>query len=85
MATVINNPPAGGNTASGDGGSGMGMVLGILLAIIIVFLFIVFGWPAMRGNGGETGTTTPAPNTTDNNEGTTLNVPDEIDVNIQKK
>lgn len=85
MATVINNPPAGNNTASGDGGSGMGMVLGILLALIIFFLFIIFGWPAIRGNGGGTGTPNNSENVDDAGGGTTLNVPDEIDVNIQKK
>lgn len=79
---MINNPPAT-NTTGGDSGSGgMGMIVGILLAIIIIFLFIVFGWPAMRGKNGGTPS---SPDNSNNTGGTTYNVPDTIDVNIQKK
>ena len=80
MTTIINTPPAGNASEGGNGGGGMGMVLGILLAIIIVFLFIVFGWPAMRGTGGG-GT----PTNSGDDGGTTYNIPDKIDVNVQKK
>lgn len=83
MATIINNPPAGNVSEGGNGGGGMGMVLGILLAVIIVFLFIVFAWPAIRGTGGG-GTPTNGGNT-GNDGGTTYNIPDKIDVNIEKK
>ncbi len=49
MATVINNP------SSED--SGVGVIIGVLVAIILVVLFFVYGLPALRGpapadNGG---------------------------------
>lgn len=81
MTTVVNNPPAT-NTGGDNGSGGMGMVLGVLLAIIIVFLFVVFAWPALQGKGG--GTPSNGGNT-DGTGGTTLNIPDKIDVNIEKK
>ncbi len=44
MATVINNP--GGS----DGEStGVGMIIGIILAIVVIALFLIYGIPAMRG------------------------------------
>lgn len=44
MATVINNP---GGTSEG---SGMGVVIGVILAIIVIGLFLIYGLPKMRGN-----------------------------------
>jgi hypothetical protein len=63
MATIINNPDS-----SSDGG-GAGLVTGIIIAVVIVFLFLVFGLPAIRGNG---------------NRGTTVNVPDKVNVDVNK-
>jgi len=77
MVTVINNPPSG-NTGNETGGGGMGIVIGIILVIIAIFLFFMFGWPALKGKTGGGGYT-PA------NNGATYNVPDKIDVNVQKK
>ena len=45
MATIINNPGEG----SGDS-SAVGIVVGVLLAILIIFLFFRYALPAMRGN-----------------------------------
>ncbi|MDD5050934.1 MAG: hypothetical protein PHV93_04350 [Candidatus Pacebacteria bacterium] len=44
MATIINTP----GTPSED--SGLGIVLGVLIAIIVIVLFFVYGLPAIRGN-----------------------------------
>ncbi len=66
MATIINNPDSGGN--NGDGGSGMGMVIGIIVLVIILALFFVYGLPALRNGGSDSGTD--------------VNVPDSIDVNV---
>ncbi len=63
MATIVNTP---GNTESN---SGVGMVMGVLLAIVIIALFFVYALPAMRGA----------------NRGTTVNVPDKLDVNVNQQ
>jgi hypothetical protein len=65
MATVINNPDSGGTRES----SGMGLIIGVIVAVIIVFLFIVYGLPGIRGR--STG-------------GTNVNVPDKINVDVNK-
>jgi hypothetical protein len=46
MTTVINTPGSGNN---GDN-SGLGMIVGILIAVIAIALFFIYGLPAMRGN-----------------------------------
>lgn len=45
MTTVINTPPS---AESSD--SGLGLVLGVILALILVALFFVYGLPAIRNN-----------------------------------
>lgn len=70
MTTIINTPPA---VESSD--SGLGIVFGVILAILIVVLFLVYGLPMIRNsnppaaNGGinvnvqlPTDNKTPAPN-----------------------
>lgn len=56
-------------------GLGMGMIFGILLVVLLVILFFLFG-----SNFGFGGTT----NTGGENGGTEIQVPDEIDVNINQ-
>lgn len=75
MTTVINNP-SGNPEASSGGGNAVALIVGILIAVVLVFLFIVYGLPAMRGanNPTEGGITVP----------TNIQVPDKIDVNINK-
>lgn len=60
MATVINNP-------SSDTGGDAGVVLGILAAIIIIALLLLYGLPALRN-------ASPG--------GTNINVPDKVDINV---
>jgi predicted metalloprotease len=81
MVTVVNNPPAQ-NIGNDTGGGGMGMIVGVILVIIVLLLIFMFGWPAMNrgGGGGETPSTG-----NEGNNGATYNVPDEIDINVQKK
>ncbi len=64
MATIINTPPSG---ESSD--SGLGLVLGVILAIVLVALFIIYGIPALRQNknadngGTNINVTLPTPST----------------------
>lgn len=62
MATVINNP----DTSSAESNSGVGIIVGVVLAIVILFLFFSYALPAMRGNNG----------------GTNVNIPEKVDVNV---
>ncbi len=41
MTTVINNPR--------EGDSSLGMIIGVIVGIILVLIFFVYGLPAMRG------------------------------------
>ena len=55
------------NPGSNEGGNGVGTILTVVLVLVVLFLFFVYGLPAMRGG---------------NNGGTNINVPDQIDVNV---
>lgn len=49
MTTVINSPGTGEST-------GVGMIVGVLLAIFAIALFFMYGWPAIRANeAGDSG------------------------------
>jgi hypothetical protein len=54
---------------SNNAGSGAGLIIGIVIAIIVLFIFIVYALPALRGSRSA---------------GTTVNVPDKINVNVNK-
>lgn len=45
MTTIINTPPAG---ESSD--SGLGVLLGVILAIVLIALFFIYALPAIRDN-----------------------------------
>lgn len=64
MATIVNTPSSG----STDSGSGMGFFLGMLVLLLIVVLFFVYGLPAIRA-----GVSSSAPSIT---------VPEQVDVNV---
>ncbi len=55
MATIINTPPSG-NTSSD---SGLGLVLGIIVAIVLIVLFFAYALPAIRNS--QTNNTQPQP------------------------
>lgn len=71
MTTVINNP-SGGN---GDGGSS-GVIVGVLVAIVIIGLFVVYGLPALRNqNRGTTQIKVELPSAPSVNTGTPTPTP----------
>lgn len=43
MTTIVNTP---GNSDSG----GSGLIIGVIVAIVVIALFFLYGLPAMRGN-----------------------------------
>ena len=64
MTTIVNTPaPA----EKSDGG--MGMIVGLIVLAVIVFLFFVYGLPAIR----QMQVATPQ-----------INIPSKIDVNINQ-
>ncbi len=64
MATIINNPPANDNS-----GGPMGMIIGIIVLIVLVYLGYVYGLPAIQHM--QFGTPQ-------------INVPSKIDVNVNQ-
>ena len=46
MTTVVNNPPP-----SNDSSGGMGMIIGLIVLIVVAYLFFVYGFPAIRQMG----------------------------------
>lgn len=46
MTTVVNNPPS-----SNDSNGGMGMIVAVIALIVIAYLFVVYGFPAIRNMG----------------------------------
>lgn len=72
MATIVNNPPS-----TSDSGSSAGMIAGILIAVLLVVLLIMYGLPLLRNAA--------APQRAGGSEGgVNVQVPDKIDVNVQK-
>jgi hypothetical protein len=49
MTTVINNP---GNDSSGGG---TGLIVGVIIAIVLIALFFMYGLPALRGSNNNDG------------------------------
>lgn len=64
MTTIVNNPPSSDNS-----GGPIGMIVGIIVLVILVYLGYVYGLPAIRQMGG-----TPQ-----------VNIPSQIDVNVNQK
>lgn len=61
MATVINNPTPNATYAA-ETNSGMGFMVGIILAIILGILLLVYGLPAITGRNDNS--TAPSINST---------------------
>lgn len=66
MATIVNTTPA----APSDSGSSAQFLIGAILLLVLAFLFFYYGLPALQR------VTAPA------QQGTNIQVPDQIDVNI---
>ncbi len=71
MTTIVNSP-----TPSDTGGNSMGVVVAVVV-LVVLLAFLFWGLPAWRGapsnNGG-----------TDTGNQPTINVPDKVDVNVNK-
>lgn len=70
MATIVNNPPAGQQSESNSGGM---FLIGAIILLVTVFLFFYYGVPAMRNAASSVPT---------QQGGTSVEVPDQIDVNV---
>lgn len=46
MVTVVNNPPPSDNS-----GGPMGMIVGLIVLLVVAYLFIVYGLPAIQHMG----------------------------------
>lgn len=59
MATIINNPSG----TTDEDSSGMGIVVGLIVAVVLVILFFLFAWPSINNTPGvpNTGTDTTQP------------------------
>lgn len=62
MTTIVNNPPP-----ANDSGNNMGMIAGFVVLLVLGYLFIMYGIPAL----GQMKLGTPQ-----------INVPSKIDVNV---
>mgnify|MGYP001589605476 CR=1 FL=1 len=67
MTTIVNTPPS-----SNESGESMGMVVGLIVLIVMAFLFFFYGLPAIKSMG-STQVNIPA---------SQINVPSKIDVNV---
>jgi Na+-transporting methylmalonyl-CoA/oxaloacetate decarboxylase gamma subunit len=80
MATIVNNP------APTSDSSGSGMMIGLVVLIILAIIVWFWGVPMMRRSTSEptqnNSTQMEAPE--NNNPGTTIQVPDQIDVNVNQ-
>ncbi len=64
MVTVVNNPPS-----SNESGGPIGMIIGLVLVVVLVYLFFIYALPAIRQMQPS---------------GTQINVPSQIDVNVKQ-
>ena len=67
MTTVVNNP-ATGTTSEG---AGSGVVVGVIIALIVLALLLIFGLPLMRSN-------------LQGSSGVDVNIPKDINVDINR-
>lgn len=65
MTTIVNTPPA-----QKESGGGIGMIIGLIILVAVVYVFFIYGLPAIRN--AQWGTTPQ------------VNIPSKIDVNINQ-
>lgn len=65
MTTIVNNPPPSENS-----GGPANMIIGLVIVVVLGYLFIIYGVPAIR----QVQLGSPQ-----------INVPSEIDVNIKQE
>jgi len=63
MVTVVNNPPPSDNS-----GGPIGMIVLIVVLLVLGYLGLMYGLPALRQMGGAT----------------QVNIPSKIDVNVKQ-
>lgn len=73
MATIVNAPAA----AHEDTGTGISLLVGVLLILAIAFLLFFFGLPVLRNLG-----TSSTPQQINTNNLPQVRMPDKVDVNI---
>ncbi len=56
------------NPDSGSSSGGVGLIIGVIAIIAVIALFLLYGLPAIRKNNNDT----------------TINVPDKVQVDINK-
>lgn len=71
MTTIVNSPAPAPVQPSGDNSGGMGFVLGIIILVAFLAILFIYGLPMIK-------------NATKATQGTTINVPDKIDVNVNQ-
>ncbi len=59
MATIINNPSDTRPVVTSED-SGVGIVVGLLVALVLIVLFVMYVLPSMRGAAVTPATETPA-------------------------
>lgn len=65
MITIVNNPPP-----SQESGNNMGLIVGLIVVLVLGYLFIMYGMPAL----GQMKLGMPQ-----------INVPSKIDVNVTQQ
>ena len=64
MTTIVNNPPP-----AGESGNGMGIIAGLVVVLVLGYLFIMYGIPALS----QLKPSSPQ-----------INIPSQIEVNVKQ-
>lgn len=71
MTTVVNNP-----APTSDEGSGMGMIVGIIVLVAVLLFIFFYGMPYFRDTAQQNNAPQP--------DSAIIEIPDQVDVNINK-